>query len=81
MTLGIPEVITGQSVSFFGWHIEIGIAHTKGFENPLVQKLLQRLAAESFYECTQHICRNAIVIASARLKTEWEGAKGLDEGV
>ena len=74
-------MIAGQTAGFFRGHIEVGIAHTKGFENPLVEKLLQRLTAESLYQRTQHICRNAIVIAGAWLKAEWEGAKVLDKGV
>ena len=46
-----------------------------------MKKLLQRLAAESLYQRTQHICRNTVVIAGAWLKAEREGAKGVDEGV
>lgn len=41
--------------------------------------MLQRLTAESFYQRTQYVCCDTVVIAGAGLKAEWEGAKGLDK--
>ena len=52
LTLGIPEVILGQAMGFFCRHIEKRIVHIKRLENPLLKKLLQCLAAQSFHQCT-----------------------------
>ncbi len=79
--LAVGRIAGRKTAGLGGGHMKARIRHSQRVENPLLQKLIERNAADLANEIAEHIGRDGVVPGLARRKLERNLAEIIDHGL